>query len=108
MTLMHDVRRGEEMKKVIRVVFVIGVAFALAGCNEPKQVTGQEFMAMHARNPETMRHSEFVGVKGGKAILKVSEMSLINKKKWQDSYFVTDIENLPDEWAEKNTPSSRE
>jgi hypothetical protein len=102
------VRRGEEMRKVIRVVFVVGVAFALAGCNEPKQVTGQEFMAMHARNPETMRHAEFVGVKDGKAILKVSDMSLVNKRKWNDSYFVTDTEDLTDEWIEKNTPSPRE
>ena len=94
------------MKKVIAVAFAIGMAFALAGCNEPKQVTCQEFMAMHARNPETMRHTEFVGSKDGKAILKVSEMSLVNKKKWNDSYFVTDIKNLPDEWVEKNTPKA--
>ena len=92
------------MKKIIAVVFAIGMAFVLSGCNEPNQVTGQEFMAMHARNPETMRQTEFVGVRDGKAILKVSEMSLANKKKWKESYFVTDIENLPDEWVEKNQP----
>jgi hypothetical protein len=94
------------MKKAITISCAIGMAFTLAECNEPKQVTGQEFMTMHARNPETMRHTEFVGVKDGKAILKVSEMSLVNKKKWNNSYFVTDSKNLPVDWVEKNKPKT--
>ena len=89
------------------MVLAASMVVVLAGCNEPKTVTGEEFMAMHARNPESMRHTEFMGVKDGKAALKVSKMSIVNKKKWQDSFFVTEATNLPADWVEKNTPNAQ-
>ncbi len=55
---------------------------------------------MLARNPESMRHTEFVGLKDGKACLKVSTMSTLNSKKWTEEYFVTEADQLPKEWLE--------
>lgn len=80
----------------------------LTGCNEPKQITGQEFMEMLARNPESMRCTKFVAVKDDKAILKVSEMSTLNQKKWKDTYFITSVDDLPKDWLKKNEPSTHE
>ncbi len=92
------------MRTLGKMAFVASMVVILAGCTEPKTVTGEEFMAMHARNPESMRHSQFMGVKDGKAVLKVSEMSIVSKKKWKDTYFVTDATNLPADWLLKNKP----
>jgi outer membrane lipoprotein SlyB len=45
------------MRKLGRMVLAASMVVVLAGCNEPKAVTGEEFMAMHARNPESVRHT---------------------------------------------------
>ena len=95
------------MSKLARSAMVIGLMLILAGCRAPRELSAEEFMALHARNAETMRHSEFMGVQNGKAVLKVSTMSLVNRQKWKTSYFVTDVEKLPEGWTEKNSPDPR-
>ena len=78
-------------------ILTTAVLVALAcGCDKPKEVSGAEFAAMLKRNPESMRVTRFVGVRGdGMALLKVSQMSLVNKSKWTDAYYVTAVTNLP-------------
>ncbi len=89
------------MKRFMRIIAIALVAFSMTGCDEAKDVSASEFQAMLARNPESMRHTEFVGVKEGKAYLKVSTMSTINPKKWTEEYFLTDVDQLPEEWLAK-------
>jgi uncharacterized lipoprotein YajG len=95
------------MKNFIRLAGLILVAVCLTGCNEPEEVSATEFQAMLERNPETMRHTEFMGVKDGKAILKVSTMSSYNQEKWSDELFFTDASKLPSEWLDKQDIQSK-
>ena len=72
------------------------LAMVSTGCNEPTTVSGAQFTAMLRRAPESMRTTQFVGIRGdGMAILKVSEMSSANNRKWKETYFITAITNLP-------------
>lgn len=81
--------------KILTLVMAV-LATALCGCNEPTRVSGAEFTAMLKRNPESMRSTQFIGVRDdGMAILKVSEMSLTDKRKWKETFFVTPMTNLP-------------
>jgi len=89
------------MGKCTRIIAVVVLAAGLAGCNEPKKVSATEFQFLLARNPESMRHAEFAGVKNGKAYLKVSSMSTLSREKWTAEYFVTDVNQLPKEWLEQ-------
>jgi len=84
-------------------------AFAICGCNEPAQVSGPEFVAMLNRNPESMRSTEFVGVRDGQAVLKVTTMSLVNQRRWSDTFFVTAVTNLPKDFLNSvSAPFRRE
>jgi uncharacterized lipoprotein YajG len=91
----------KNMKSLIRLaIFTLITAF-LSGCKEPESISATEFQAMLERNPESMRHTEFLGVKDGKAFLKVSTMSSYNQEKWTDEIFSTDASKLPADWLEQ-------
>ena len=94
------------MRKFISVIAIALLSFCMTGCDEAKEISASEFQAMLARNPESMRHTEFVGVKHGKAYLKVSTMSTLNPKKWTEEYFLTDAKKLPEEWLTKQKKSN--
>ena len=89
------------MNKLIRIWTVCLVLVSIASCDDAQEVSPADFQAMLTRNPETMRHTTFIGVKGGKACLKVSAMSSLNSQKWTEEYFVTDADKLPNEWLAK-------
>lgn len=89
------------MKNLIRLAMLILVTVSLSGCKDPEAVSATEFQAMLERNPESMRHTEFMGVKDGKAYLKVSTMSSYNQKKWADELYSTDASKLPKDWLEQ-------
>ena len=95
------------MRKPLALVAALALAFFLTGCDDTRQVTGQEFQAMLARNPESMRSTQYLGVKDGKAYLKVSEMSLLRKNEWRDTYYATEAANLPPAWLETHKPGQK-
>jgi len=67
----------------------------LAGCNEPKQVSGTDFKReFELRNAQTMVASEYLGEKDGKVFLRRKTMSLVNKKKWNEEIWFTETNNL--------------
>jgi len=87
------------MKTRMLTLTMAVLATALCGCKEPTRVSGAEFTAMLKRNPESMRSTQFIGVRDdGMAILKVSEMSLTDKRKWKETFFVTPMTNLPSDF----------
>ena len=47
---------------------------------------------------QSMRHTEFIGVRDGKAILKVEEMSILDKSDWEISHYYTTATDLPEAW----------
>lgn len=86
------------MKNLVRLAILILVTVSNFGCKDSEAVSATEFQAMLERNPESMRHNEFIGVKDGNAFLKVSTMSSYNQKKWTDEIFTTDASKLPNDW----------
>lgn len=86
----------EKMKTPMMLLTVAVLATALCGCNEPTRVSGTEFTAMLRRDPESMRSTQYIGIQAdGMAVLKVSEMSLTNPRKWKETLYVTPVTNLP-------------
>ena len=83
------------MKRMTMLSLLTGAIVLLCGCNKPTEISGAAFTTMLKRPPETMRSTQYVGISDGKAVLKVSKMSLVNKSKWNDTYFVTPVDNLP-------------
>ena len=79
------------MKKWMPILMVA----LLAGCNEPKQVSGTDFKREYElRNAQTMVSSEYLGEKEGKLFLRRKTMSLVNKKKWNEEIWFTETNNL--------------
>jgi len=89
------------MNNLLRLTIFILITLSLSGCKDPEAVSATEFQAMLERNPESMRQTEFMGVKDGKALLKVSTMSSYNQKKWTDEFYSTDASKLPNDWLEQ-------
>jgi len=89
------------MNNLLRLTIFILITLFLSGCKDSEAVSATEFQAMLERNPESMRQTEFMGVKDGKALLKVSTMSSYNQKKWTDEFYSTDASKLPNDWLEQ-------
>ena len=67
----------------------------LAGCDEPKQVTGVDFKReFDLRNAQTMVWSEYIGEKDGKVFLRRKTMSLVSKNKWNEEIWFTETNKL--------------
>ena len=95
------------MKNWIYSLVLLGAAVMFMGCAGPKQVSGQEFVSMLESGPHTMHHHELVGVQDGKVILKKSSRSVVSNK-WKDSYYTTDVADLPEGWKKANIPASEQ
>jgi len=89
------------MNNLLRLTIFILITLSLSGCKDPEAVSATEFQAMLERNPESMRQTEFMGIKDGKALLKVSTMSSYHQKKWTDEFYSTDASKLPNDWLEQ-------
>lgn len=88
---------------LILVIVLIGSGLlSILASQEAKAVDPKTFMALLERNPESMRHTQFLGVQDGLAILKVSTMSLFNQKDWKVSYVTTPLNQMPDTWIQKH------
>jgi len=91
------------MRVIYRICAVIFMSLLIAGCIgdekiTAEKVTAEEFQAMLARDLETMKYSEFIGVNDGKAYMKVLSMSTMEQKDWKEKYYYTDAQDLPEEW----------
>ena len=86
------------MRTTVGVSVCLLIGAMMAGCDDFKRVSASEFQAMLARNPESMRHTDFIGQRGDKAYLRVSTMSTLNPERWTEELLVTDAEELPKEW----------
>ena len=92
------------MSRLLSVVAVLLLGVLLVGCEEAKAVSADEFRAMLAGNPESMRHTEFVGVRDGKAYLKVHRMAISSaKQRWEVELYSTDASQLPAVWLAEQT-----
>jgi hypothetical protein len=94
-----------EMKKKWSPILMLAL---LAGCQEPKHVTAEEFKREYAlRNAQTVVSSEFLGEKDGKVFLRRKTLSLANKRKWNEDLWYTETNNLDAAFLEllkKDTP----
>ena len=87
------------MNRLAQLLLLFPILSVLWGCDqEPKEVTAVEFRQMLERNPESIRHTELVGVKDGNAILKVEEINVLNNSDWKTSYYFTTATDLPKAW----------
>ena len=81
------------MKIFALIVFVL----LLAGCSGPDHVSAAEFKKEYAwvGQPQSMRQISFLGVRDGKAFLKVSTMGLIGSE-WKNRVIYVEVGELDD------------
>jgi hypothetical protein len=73
----------------------------LAGCDEPKHVSGEEFKReFNMRNTQTMVWSEYLGEKEGKAFMLRKTMPLVGSK-WREEVWFTETKNLDSAFLEQ-------
>jgi len=81
----------QKMKPLALIILVL----LLSGCSGPERVSVAEFKKEYAAvgQPASMRHVEYLGVRDGRAYIKVSSMRL-NGSKWKERVIFVELEEL--------------
>ena len=79
--------------RLLCAVLLVGV---LCGCNGPDHVSASDFKRQYASvsTPGTMRDYVYLGQRDGRAYIRVSSMSLVNKHKWSDRVIYVELSEL--------------
>ncbi len=80
----------------MKIFLPILLATLLCGCAEPDHVSATEFKKQFAivGQPETMHTSTYLGLRDGRAFIRVSSMSTISQKKWSDRVIYVELSEL--------------
>lgn len=104
--------RTTHAKRITHIAVALAMGFLASTviAEKPDNVSVAEFKKHFARvdMAETMRVTKFVGIEGGKAVLSVREMSLLNSNKWSTRNLAINLADLDAETRAKVEKMAKE